>query len=94
LRFDVALFVDLRDASLTDELSDTVDYGEVAERVAAVMRENMLARLARSSSVEVDRRRSHRYCPRGGQHLAFAVVAIADPNRYPSSSTSPTWASM
>lgn len=39
-------------------------YGEVAERVAAVMRETMLARLAtespRSSSVEVDRH------PRGG----------------------------
>jgi hypothetical protein len=43
-----------------DGLNDTVHYGDVAERVAAVVRENMLARLAtespRSSSVEVDRR--------------------------------------
>jgi hypothetical protein len=60
LRFDVGLFVDLRDARRADELNDTVHYGEVAERVAAVVRENMLARVAtespRSSSVEVDRR--------------------------------------
>jgi dihydroneopterin aldolase len=57
MRFDVPLFVDLRDARRTDKLSDTVHYGEVAQRVAAVVRENMLARLAtespRSSSVEV-----------------------------------------
>lgn len=65
MRIDVALFVDLRDARRMDELSDTVHYGEVAERVAAVVRENMLARLAtespRSSSVEVDRRPREEY---------------------------------
>ena len=65
MRIDVALFVDLRDARRTDELSDTVHYGEEAERVAAVVRENMLARLAtespRSSSVEVDRRPREEY---------------------------------
>jgi hypothetical protein len=59
LRFDVPLFVYLRDAKPTDEPSDTVHDGEVAE-AAAVVRENMLARLATesptSSSVEVDRR--------------------------------------
>jgi dihydroneopterin aldolase / 2-amino-4-hydroxy-6-hydroxymethyldihydropteridine diphosphokinase len=40
LRFDIALVVDLRDAGRTDELGDTVHYGEVAERVADVVREN------------------------------------------------------
>ena len=60
MRFDVAMFVDLRDARRTDDLSDTVHYGEVAEPAAAVVRENMLARLTtespKSSSVEIDRR--------------------------------------
>jgi dihydroneopterin aldolase / 2-amino-4-hydroxy-6-hydroxymethyldihydropteridine diphosphokinase len=49
LRFDVALVVDLRDAGRSDELGDTVHYGEVAEQVAAVVRENkdiLLERLA------------------------------------------------
>lgn len=49
LRFDLALLVDLRDAGRSDELGDTVHYGEVAERVAAAVRENkdvLLERLA------------------------------------------------
>jgi dihydroneopterin aldolase/2-amino-4-hydroxy-6-hydroxymethyldihydropteridine diphosphokinase len=49
LRIDLALLVDLHDAGRSDELGDTVHYGEVAEQVAAVARENkdvLLERLA------------------------------------------------
>ena len=49
LRFDLALLVDLRDAGRSDELGQTVHYGEVAERVAAAVRESkdvLLERLA------------------------------------------------
>ena len=49
LRVDLALFVDLHDAGRSDELADTVHYGEVTDRVAAVVRENkdvLLERLA------------------------------------------------
>ena len=49
LRIDLALVVDLHDAGRSDELGDTVHYGEVAEQVAAVARENkdvLLERLA------------------------------------------------
>jgi dihydroneopterin aldolase len=35
--FDLDLSVDLAPAGATDRLSDTVDYGEVAERAAAVV---------------------------------------------------------
>ena len=49
LRVDLSLVVDLHDAGRSDELGDTVHYGEVTERVAAVVRENkdvLLERLA------------------------------------------------
>ena len=49
LRIDLSLVVDLHDAGRSDELGDTVHYGEVTERVAAVVRENkdvLLERLA------------------------------------------------
>ncbi len=49
LRIDLALVVDLHDAGRSDELGDTVHYGEVAEQIAAVARENkdvLLERLA------------------------------------------------
>ena len=49
LQIDLDLHVDLRDAGRTDDLSDTADYGDVAERVAAVVRESkdtLLERLA------------------------------------------------
>lgn len=39
LQIDLDLFVNLRDAGRTDELADTADYGDVAERVAALVRE-------------------------------------------------------
>jgi dihydroneopterin aldolase/2-amino-4-hydroxy-6-hydroxymethyldihydropteridine diphosphokinase len=47
LRVDLSLEVDLRDAGRTDELGDTVHYGEVAERVAAVIGESKDALLER-----------------------------------------------
>ena len=40
VRIDLDLFVDLRDAGRSDELSDTANYGDVAERVAGVVRES------------------------------------------------------
>lgn len=40
LRIDLALDVDLRDAGRSDELGDTVDYGELAGRVATAVRES------------------------------------------------------
>ena len=40
LQIDLDLHVDLRDAGRTDDLSDTADYGDVAERVASVVRES------------------------------------------------------
>jgi dihydroneopterin aldolase/2-amino-4-hydroxy-6-hydroxymethyldihydropteridine diphosphokinase len=46
---DLKLFVNLRDAGRTDDLTDTADYGHVAETVAAVVREakdQLLERLA------------------------------------------------
>ncbi|MEK7292900.1 MAG: dihydroneopterin aldolase [Actinomycetota bacterium] len=49
LRIDLDLFVDLRDAGRTDELTDTANYGTVAERVAEVVRASkdlLLERLA------------------------------------------------
>ena len=49
LRVDLALEVDLHDAGRSDEPADTVDYGDVTDRIAAVMRENkdvLLERLA------------------------------------------------
>ena len=49
LRIDLDLFVNLRDAGRTDELTDTANYGTVAERVAEVVRESkdmLLERLA------------------------------------------------
>jgi dihydroneopterin aldolase / 2-amino-4-hydroxy-6-hydroxymethyldihydropteridine diphosphokinase len=39
VRIDLDLFVDLHDAGRTDELGDTADYGDVAERVAELVRE-------------------------------------------------------
>jgi dihydroneopterin aldolase/2-amino-4-hydroxy-6-hydroxymethyldihydropteridine diphosphokinase len=49
LQIDLELFVNLRDAGRTDELSDTANYGDVAGRVAALVREakdELLERLA------------------------------------------------
>jgi dihydroneopterin aldolase/2-amino-4-hydroxy-6-hydroxymethyldihydropteridine diphosphokinase len=49
VRIDLDLRVDLRDAGRSDDLSDTADYGDVAERVAAMVRESkdtLLERLA------------------------------------------------
>lgn len=49
LEIDMDLHVDLRDAGRSDELWDTADYGDVAERVAALVRESkdrLLERLA------------------------------------------------
>ncbi|MFM2072841.1 MAG: dihydroneopterin aldolase/2-amino-4-hydroxy-6-hydroxymethyldihydropteridine pyrophosphokinae [Actinomycetota bacterium] len=49
IQIDIDLFVNLRDAGRTDELADTANYGDVAERVAAVVRESkdlLLERLA------------------------------------------------
>lgn len=49
VRVDLDLYVDLRDAGRTDDLADTANYGDVAERVANVVREAkdvLLERLA------------------------------------------------
>jgi dihydroneopterin aldolase/2-amino-4-hydroxy-6-hydroxymethyldihydropteridine diphosphokinase len=49
IRIDLVLSVDLRPAGSTDDLADTVHYGEVAGRVASVVREAkdvLLERLA------------------------------------------------
>jgi len=49
LQIDVDLHVDLHDAGLSDELGDTADYGDVAERLADLARESkdrLLERLA------------------------------------------------
>ncbi|WP_117000006.1 2-amino-4-hydroxy-6-hydroxymethyldihydropteridine diphosphokinase [Desertimonas flava] len=49
LRIDLDLHVDLRDAGRSDDLGDTANYGDVAERVAAVVRDaddQLLERLA------------------------------------------------
>ncbi|MDX2378679.1 MAG: 2-amino-4-hydroxy-6-hydroxymethyldihydropteridine diphosphokinase [Acidimicrobiia bacterium] len=49
IRVDLDLFVDLHDAGRSDELADTVNYGEVAVQVASAVRESkdvLLERLA------------------------------------------------
>jgi FolB domain-containing protein len=49
VRIDLDLFVNLRDAGRTDELTDTANYGTVTERVAKIVRESkdiLLERLA------------------------------------------------
>jgi dihydroneopterin aldolase/2-amino-4-hydroxy-6-hydroxymethyldihydropteridine diphosphokinase len=49
IRIDLDLHVDLRDAGRTDDLLDTADYGDVAQRVADIVRESkdtLLERLA------------------------------------------------
>lgn len=49
IRVDLDLFVDLHDAGRSDELADTVNYGEVAVQVASAFRESkdvLLERLA------------------------------------------------
>jgi dihydroneopterin aldolase/2-amino-4-hydroxy-6-hydroxymethyldihydropteridine diphosphokinase len=49
LQLDLSVHVDLRDAGLSDELSDTANYGLLSERVATVARESkdlLLERLA------------------------------------------------
>ncbi len=47
LQIDIDLHVDLRDAGRTDDLTDTADYGDVAERVGALVRESKDALLER-----------------------------------------------
>lgn len=49
LRIDIDLHVDLRDAGRSDDLTDTANYGDVAQRVAGVVRDaddQLLERLA------------------------------------------------
>lgn len=49
VEIDVDLHVDLHDAGGSDDLADTADYGDVAQRIAAVVRESkdhLLERLA------------------------------------------------
>lgn len=49
LQIDLSLFVNLRQAGQSDDLGDTVHYGEVTERVAQVVRgaqDRLLERLA------------------------------------------------
>ena len=56
LQIDLTLFVDLHDACVTDELSATADYGDVAQRVADITRESkdlLLERLAGRIADEV-----------------------------------------
>jgi dihydroneopterin aldolase/2-amino-4-hydroxy-6-hydroxymethyldihydropteridine diphosphokinase len=56
LQVDLSLEVDLSDAGRSDELGDTVHYGEVADRVAAVVRERkdvLLERLVSAIADEV-----------------------------------------
>ncbi len=56
LRVDLSLEVDLTDAGRTDELGDTVDYGEVADRVVALVSERedvLLERLVAAIADEV-----------------------------------------
>jgi dihydroneopterin aldolase / 2-amino-4-hydroxy-6-hydroxymethyldihydropteridine diphosphokinase len=56
VRIDLELAVDLRDAGRSDELADTANYGDVAERVAQVVREAkdvLLERLAERVAEEV-----------------------------------------
>jgi dihydroneopterin aldolase/2-amino-4-hydroxy-6-hydroxymethyldihydropteridine diphosphokinase len=49
LRIDVDIHVDLHDAGLSDDLTETVNYGEVCERLVAIARDHsdlLLERLA------------------------------------------------
>ncbi|MDA3032779.1 MAG: dihydroneopterin aldolase, partial [Actinomycetota bacterium] len=49
LQIDLILDIDLSDAGVSDDLGDTVHYGEVADRVVAAVQENrdvLLERLA------------------------------------------------
>jgi dihydroneopterin aldolase/2-amino-4-hydroxy-6-hydroxymethyldihydropteridine diphosphokinase len=49
VEIDVDLYVDLHDAGGSDDLADTADYGDVAQQIAAVVRESkdhLLERLA------------------------------------------------
>src|SRR5215210_8953179 len=49
IEIDLDLVVDARDAGSSDELEDTANYGDVAERVASLVRESkdrLLERLA------------------------------------------------
>jgi len=63
LRIDVDIHVDLHDAGLSDDLSETVNYGEVCERLVAVARSRsdlLLERLAqRMADVVLDFPRVH-----------------------------------
>lgn len=63
LRIDVDIQVDLHDAGLSDDLSETVDYGEVCERLVAVARDHsdlLLERLAqRMADLVLDFPRVH-----------------------------------
>jgi dihydroneopterin aldolase/2-amino-4-hydroxy-6-hydroxymethyldihydropteridine diphosphokinase len=54
LRIDLILDVDLHDAGTSDELGDTVHYGEVAERVIAVVQESKDVLLERVAARIVD----------------------------------------
>ena len=49
--FTATLFLDMYKAGESDELSDTVHYGEVAERIAAVLTENAYSLLEKAVTV-------------------------------------------
>lgn len=61
LRIDLDLHVDLRDAGLSDDLADTANYGDVAQRVAEAVRASSDLLLERVASrvadlvLEIDR---------------------------------------
>ncbi len=54
IRIDLAIGVDLHQAGLSDELADTVNYGLVCERVAAVARESNFVLLERLAAKVAD----------------------------------------
>lgn len=54
IRIDLAIGVDLHEAGLSDELTDTVDYGWVCERVAAVVRGSNYTLLERLAATVAD----------------------------------------
>ena len=76
LRIDLSLVVDLHDAGRSDELGDTVHYGEVTERVAAVVprEQGRPARAPRRSH----RRGRRRLRPRRGRRAHRDQAAPAD----------------
>lgn len=82
---DVTVRMPLRDAAASDDVADTVHYGELAERVAAVVAGepvNLIETLAeRIADVALDDRRVHSvtvtvHKPHAPIALSFADVAV------------------